>query len=415
MTTIFINAQVITPYRTLDPGYVVVAGKTIQDVGAGSPPVEPHAEDRVIDLAGHLLTPGFIDMHLHGGGGADCVEGGETLQSLETISRQHAQGGTTAYLPTTRAIPIPEIYAFLDGYYAYRERLRAGPLGADPIGVHIEGPYLEPAQAGAQPRGPMKPPDPEEYEPLLDACPPICRMTAAPELPGGLALGRALRRRGFVASIGHAQPSAAETCVAQENGYTLLTHFYSGMQGVTRQSAYRIAGLVEAGYLYDFLALELIADGHHLPGELLQLAYKVKGPDRIALVTDANRAAGHGDGEYSWGGRTILVENGVAKLPDRSAFVGSVALMNQLVRNMVELADVPLREAVQMATITPARILRIDGTKGAIAAGMDADLTVLDPALEVHMTMVGGTIVYNRRAKEEFGIQEADRESIGNL
>ncbi len=396
---ILANAKIITPHRVLDPGYVVIDGGTIAEVGSGLLGPESAAEHEIIDLAGYLLAPGLIDIHIHGGGGVDCMEG-DTVESLETIGRLHASGGTTSYLPTTLTAPLHEVHAFLEGYHAYRAQQTGkatGPnfTGADPIGVHIEGPYFAPEQAGAQPAEYMIDPVPADYEPLLDACPSICRMTAAPELPGGMALGRALRRRGHVACIGHAQPTAAQVREALDNGYTHRTHVYSGMQGVTRQNAYRVAGLVEAGYLYDALTVELIADGSHLPPELLQLVYKVKGPDRIALVTDAISAAGCGGGDYLLAGQESVVEDGVAKLADRSAFAGSVALMNELVRNMVELAGVPLGAAVQMATATPARIMGIDGRKGVLAAGMDADLVVLDASLAVRMTLVGGQPVYD--------------------
>ena len=202
-----------------------------------------------------------------------------------------------------------------------------------------------------------------------------------------------------MASIGHTDAVYDEVVAAVEAGYSHITHLYSGMSGVRRVNCYRVAGAIEAGLLLDELTVEVIADGKHLPGSLLKLIYKCKGAERIALCSDALSAAGMPEGNYFLGsdesGQEIVVEDGVAWLPDRSAFAGSVVTGTQLLKTMVELAEVPLSEAVKMATITPARILNVDDSLGSLDPGKYADITVLRDDFTVVYTIVGGKIVYS--------------------
>jgi N-acetylglucosamine-6-phosphate deacetylase len=186
---------------------------------------------------------------------------------------------------------------------------------------------------------------------------------------------------------------------AFNNGYTLATHFYSAMSGITRRNAYRYAGVIESAYLIDDMFVEIIADGAHLPPPLLKLIYKIKGPGRTALITDAMRGAGMPSGESILGGlkngTKVIIEDGVAKMPDRTAFAGSVATFDRLVQNMVKLADVPLIKVVQMAAATPAKIMKIDDLKGALEVGKDADIVIFDQDIQIDTTIVSGKIVYS--------------------
>ncbi|HEX8278999.1 MAG TPA: amidohydrolase family protein, partial [Segetibacter sp.] len=229
------------------------------------------------------------------------------------------------------------------------------------------------------------------------------RWSAAPELKGAIEFGRCLKSKGILTALAHTDAVYEEVIVAFENGYTLATHLYSGMSGVTRKNAYRYAGAVESAFIIDEMDVEIIADGIHLPPPLLKLVYKIKGADKTALITDAMRAAGMPEGESILGnidnGLKVLVEDGVAKLPDRSSFAGSVATTDRLVRSMVFMADVPLIDAIRMITTTPARILGISDKKGALVAGKDADIVLFDSSIEIEMTIVKGRIVYNRQAK----------------
>src|SRR5690606_13242978 len=191
-----------------------------------------------------------------------------------------------------------------------------------------------------------------------------------------------------------------EVVEAVESGYSLATHLYSGMSGVSRRNAFRYAGVIESAFIIDAMDVEIIADGVHLPAPLLKLIYKIKGPDRIALITDSMRGAGMPPGDSVLGnidtGLKVIIENGVAKLPDRTAFAGSVATADRLVRNMIRMADIPLVEAVRMMTLTPARIMGVDSTKGSIAIGKDADLIFFDDSINVDTTFVKGKIIYDR-------------------
>ncbi|MEW5867093.1 MAG: N-acetylglucosamine-6-phosphate deacetylase [Bacillota bacterium] len=399
--TALINGKVVTPLRIIPRGAVVIQGKKLDGIFSMDE-VGTALSDatRVVDVDGMVIAPGFIDIHVHGGGGADLMDG--TPGALIEMARAHAKGGSTAIVPSTVASSLETLFEVLDNTKHAKEKGDSETWcgGARIIGVHLEGPYLSAEQRGAMNPHYLKNPDAEEYVRLLDDYPDIVRVSAAPELPGALELGRELGRRRILASIGHSNATFDEVCRAVEAGYTHVTHLYSAMSGVRRISAYRVAGVIESGLLLDELTVEVIADGKHLPASLLKLIYKYKGADRIALITDAMRAAGMPEGEYYLGKmedqQKVIIEDGVAKLPDRSAFAGSVATMNLVVKNMVELAGVSLTDAVKMATVTPARIIGAADTKGSLAVGKDADIVVFDErSLSVKMTIVEGRVAFN--------------------
>ena len=320
-----------------------------------------------------------------------------TVEAFCTMSQVHARGGATAIVPSTLTASTEQLYAVL---HAFEEAKKKVNTGARLLGLHLEGPYFSSEQSGAQDLRYLKNPDPEEYLSILNCTENILRVSAAPELPGGLELGRELRRRNIVASIGHSNATYDQVIKAVEVGYTHVTHLYSGMSGVKRENCFRIAGVIESGLLLDDLTVEAIADGRHLPPSLLKLIYKCKGPDRMVLCTDAIRAASMPDGEYSMGhkdgGRKIIVHDGVAWLVDRSAFAGSIATMNMLVKNMVEIAGVSPANAIKMASTIPARVIGQDDRMGCLAKGKDADLVILDNDFSVLMTVVQGRIVYSK-------------------
>lgn len=353
----------------------------------------PGAE--AIDAAGGYIVPGFIDLHVHGGGGHDFMDG--TEEAFLAIAAMHARHGTTAMVPTTLTAETETLLRTLDAYEAAHRR---NTSGARFLGMHLEGPYFAMSQRGAQDPRYIRNPDPAEYESILAHSPNISRWSAAPELPGAIEFGLRLREKGIVAAIAHTDALYQDVLTAYQNGYSLVTHLYSAMSGVTRRNAFRYAGVIESALLLD-LDVELIGDGIHVPAPLLQLVYKVKGPDRIALITDAMRAASMPEGPSTLGalegGLPVIVEDGVAKLPDRSAFAGSVATMDRALRNMVQLGNVSLHDAVRMASATPARIMGAADRKGSLETGKDADLVILDAGLEVIMTMIAGAIVHDAR------------------
>ena len=351
------------------------------------------ADALFIDADGLYVSPGFIDLHVHGGGGFDFLDG--TVEAFHSIARLHGMHGTTALLPTSTTCPREELKRF---FQTYKEAVSLPYKGAAMLGIHAEGPFFSPAQAGAQDPSFLQLPTRENVRELLDGSDAILRVSAAPELEGTLELGKELSRRGILASIGHTNASSEECEAAAKAGYSLMTHFYGAMSSVVRKNAFRVAGAVEAGYLMDDMDVEIIADGCHLPTSLLRLIYKIKGPQHIALCTDAIRAAGMPEGEYLLGsqssGQRIIVEDGVAKLPDRSAFAGSTATTDRLVHTMAAVPGVGLENAVRMMTATPARILGLQGKKGVLAKGADADIVLFDSGVNVRRTLVAAETIY---------------------
>ncbi len=382
----------LTPGGILERGTVVVRDGVIDAVVAGDVEV---AEEAVIDAGGRYVAPGFIDLHVHGGGGHDFMDG--TVEAFLGVAVLHARYGTTAMLPTTLTCPLEKLFTILE---VYGEAKNVNGMGAQFLGLHLEGPYLAMSQRGAQDGRSIRRPQAAEYRSILDRAPDLIRRwSAAPELEGALEFGRYLRERGVVVSFAHTDALYDETLEGFRNGFTLATHLYSCMNGVTRLGVHRYAGAVECAYLVPGIDVELIADGVHLPAPLLQLAYRIKGAERTVLVTDAMRAAGMGEGESILGGHDgglpVIVEDGVAKLPDRSAFAGSVATADRLIRTMVS-AGISLAEAVRMMTATPARIIGVDGSKGSLEEGKDADIIIFDEEVNVALTMIGGRVVYEK-------------------
>lgn len=385
------NARIITPGGIINDGTLLVKDGKVASFSGDDTDI---VAETVIDAGGKYLSPGFIDIHVHGGAGYDFMD--NSVQAYLEIARLHARHGTTAFTPTTLSCEHASLLKTLELYE------QAEPLnidGARFLGMHIEGPYFSMEQRGAQDPRFIRPPDEAEYKEILSKSSIITRWSAAPELEGAVTFGKYLKSKGILPSIAHTNAIYEEVLEAYENGYTHITHFYSCMSGVSRRNAYRYAGVVEAGYLIDDMTVEIIADGKHLPPSLLKLIYKIKGPDKIALITDAMRAAGMPPGESVLGrlddGLKVIVEDNVAKLPDRSAFAGSVATTIQLVRNMITLADVPVINAVKMMTATPAKIMKVYERMGSIEVGKDANLVIFDDNINLHTTIIGGRVVYS--------------------
>ena len=412
MKQVIINARIITPVSIIPNGSLVVDGSIIEGVYDGKPPSMPHGI-KVYDAKGLYASPGFIDTHVHGGGGFDFMDA--SPDGIMNACKTHMEHGTTTILPTSVACPEEELIGMLDACREVMGNMKDGP---NIPGVHLEGPYFNPAMAGAQNPEFIINPDPGQYIGLLDKYNEIIRWSSAPELPGGLELGRELKKRGVFCSIAHSDAIWEEARDAYINGYTHATHLYSGMSMTRRISAYRHGGVVEAAFLLDGMTVEIIADGKHLPEELLKLVVKIKGYDKVMLVTDAMSAAGTVGGANTGvnagaGANTdagagawyatlgskrnamkCIIEDGVAKTLDRQSFAGSVATADRLVRTMVNLADTPLREAVRMMTLTPATIMGFQ-TKGALREGMDADIVLFDNDIGIKAVFVGGELRVN--------------------
>lgn len=392
--TIIQNGKVIFSDRIEEKLTIVCENGKISKI-LNSEDIIPTNEDIVIDAQDSYISAGFIDIHTHGGGGHDFMDG--TVEAYLGAAEKHAQHGTTALLPTTLTSTTDEL---LKTFAIFKEAKRTNTKGAKFLGLHLEGPYFAYNQRGAQDPKYLRNPEPEEYNMILAESDDIVRWSLAPELPGALEFAKVLKEKNILTAVAHSDAIYEEVVEAFDAGFTLATHLYSGMSTITRRNAYRYAGVVEAAYLIDDMDVEIIADGVHLPKSLLQFVYKFKGPDRTALCTDSMRGAGMPDGESILGslekGQKVIIEDGVAKLQDRTAFAGSVATTDRLVRTMVEVAEIPLIDAIKMMTLTPARIMKIDSHKGSIEIGKDADLVIFDSNINVSHTIIEGDVVYKR-------------------
>ena len=386
------NAKLITPERIIENGYVIYENRKITEVGSNI--CSDSFEGTKTDAQGKYLAPGFVDIHCHGGGGSDFMDG--TEEAYITAAKMHASHGTTTLVPTTLTSTNEDLFNSFDIFNKVKNMDFGGPTLA---GLHLEGPYFNPAQAGAQDPRYIREPERKEYEMIYEranGC--ILRWSMAPELPGAAEFGSFLKEKGILASIAHTNAVYEDVISAYESGFNLLTHFYSGMSTIVRVDGYRKPGVIESGYIIEGMNVELIADGHHLPKELLNMVYRLKGADRIALVTDSMRGAGMPDGETILGslenGLKCIIEDGVAKLPDRTAFAGSVCTTDRLVRTMYKKAGVPLADAVKMMTATPAKLIHMDNRKGCIAVGKDADFVIFDDDINISETIVNGKSIY---------------------
>lgn len=382
----------ITPRSALSPVTIVVRRGVIDDLLLGEGP-EPEPGEQVIDARDYTVAPGYVDLHVHGGGGHDTMDG--TAQAVTGLAAFHARHGTTALLPTTVAAPGEEIHRALE---AVAEAMVAEPAGARVLGAHVEGPYLSQAKRGAHLARHVRPPDREHDNWLFEHLGAVRRITIAPELPGALYLIRELRQRGVLVSLGHSTAGEELVTQAMLAGATHVTHLFNAMSTIEKVGALRRVGLAEMALACDDLSLEVIADGWHVPVPVLQLVIRAKGVERTALVTDALRAAGLPEGRYVLGageGMGVTVRDNMA-ITDEGGLAGSIATMGQMVQNAVRRLGLPLTQAVQMATLTPARILGVDNRLGEVAVGKEADLVILDRELAVVATIVAGRVVYER-------------------
>ena len=344
---------------------------------------EKKCHDVEIDANGNFVSAGFVDIHCHGGALGDFCDG--DAEKDIAAAKMHLSHGTTSLFPTVTSVSFEAIKKAVDAIDKARSTAK------NLRGVHLEGPYFSPNQSGAQNTDALATPDVKACAALLDGC-SIARWDYAPELDTDFAFLNLLKDRGIIPAAAHTDATCTEMERAAERGCKLITHLYSCTSTIKRKNGFRIAGVVEAAYLVDDIAVELIADGCHLPHELLRLAYKQKGAGKIALVTDAMRAAGvEGGGEYDIGGVKCFVEDGVAKLLDRSAFAGSVATCDRLVRTCVA-AGIPLADAIRMMTETPALLMGMSG-KGKLDIGFDADIVIFDDNINIKQVILEGELV----------------------
>ncbi|HXA07278.1 MAG TPA: N-acetylglucosamine-6-phosphate deacetylase [Bryobacteraceae bacterium] len=388
----FVNAKLITDSGVVPDGMVIVHGDRIDYAG---PRGEVPERAEVIDASGQYLAPGFVDIHVHGGAGSDFMDAADA--DIETVFRYHAAHGTTSLCPTTATAPLDEILTSLEAIARYRNGLQ---LFGRALGAHIEGPYLAMTKRGCHLPQFVHNPEEREWRKILERG-PVASMTLAPELPGARALVEELHRRGANANAGHSEALYQEMEEAADWGMRHVTHLYCAMTDAMNNRWRgtpnpRSGGIVEAVYLDERLSSELITDGKHLSPEMLKLAFRNKGYEKLAIVTDAMRGAGMPDGEYAFGprhGMRATVKNGEARVPDGTALASSVFPMNEMVRVFRELAGCPLWQAVRMASLTPAQIVHRDDRIGSLAPGKFADLLIIDEQIRVQATYIGGRLV----------------------
>lgn len=383
MKTLIKNAKIATADRLIENGVCAYEDGIITYVGEKEVPA-----DKVIDANGKYLVPGFVDIHCHGCLG--LAFNGADINDVKTIADYHLSRGTTSMLATTSTSSMEEIEEALAACEAHIKSEKNPSIA----GIFMEGPWLSPAQCGAQATVYMIEPSVTQLRELKAKYPSIIRVGASPELPGGAEFGEAAKELGLVASVTHSDANFKEVEDSMNHGYNLMTHLYSGMKGTERKNAYRIAGAVEAGLYFDDMFVEIIADGKHLPIELLKYIYKLKGADRICLITDAIRAAGLPNGAVTTGvskvnNAKVIVEDDVGKLPDRTSFAGSTATADRLYRTMAGAIGRDMVALSKMASLTPARLVGLSD-RGEIKEGKRADLVILDENLEIVSVILKG-------------------------
>ncbi|MGJ1193430.1 N-acetylglucosamine-6-phosphate deacetylase [Sphingobacterium siyangense] len=392
--TLIKNAKLILPCGSIISGGILVKDGKINAVFRDEK-INTDGDYVIIDAQGLYLSAGFIDIHVHGGGGFDFMDCDP--EEYRHIANVHARYGTTSMLPTSLTSNAEHLKLLLE---TYSTLMKKEDFRSRFLGLHLEGPYFALNQRGAQDPKYIRDPDPKEYMPILKKYAPlIARWSAAPELEGALDFGRELLKYGVIPSLAHTDAVYADIVSGLDAGYKLATHLYSGMSGMFRKNAFRYAGAIESCLLLDEITAEIIADGIHLPEPFLKLIVKVKTVNRIVLVTDAMRAAGTNDTRSKLGDRKegldVIIEQDVAKLPDRSSFAGSVATADRLIRTMVNVAGVTLPEAVKMLTINPAKVIGVEGSLGSIEVGKIANIILFDQDITIKLTMVDGNIIYS--------------------
>ncbi|MDX3535769.1 N-acetylglucosamine-6-phosphate deacetylase [Streptomyces sp. MB09-01] len=369
-STVLSGARVVLPTGTVANGRVIVDGDRI----AGS----AHEESRTVDLSGHWIVPGFVDMHNHGGGGASFTSG--TAEDVLRGVRTHREHGTTTLIASTVTGDLDEL-ARRAGLLA--ELTQQGEIA----GIHFEGPFINPCRKGAHKEDLLRDPDPAEVRKLIDAAHGAARMfTLATELPGGLDSVRLLAEHGVIAAIGHTDATYEQTRAAIDAGATVATHLFNAMPPLAHREPGPIAALLED----ERITVELINDGTHLHPAALELAFHHAGAHRVALITDAMDAAGFGDGTYHLGPLEVEVKEGVARLVEGGSIAGSTLTLDTAFKRSVTLDRLPVESVVQAISANPAKLIGLYDEIGSLEPGKYADLVVLDAAFDVKGVMRRG-------------------------
>lgn len=382
--------QIVLPFQ-IEKGAVIIRDGRISEICAAD---ELPREATVIQAGGGFISPGFVDLHVHGGAGGDFMDG--TADAFRAALRANARHGTTRLAATTTVATHEQIMATLEQTRAFR--LRPETNGSRVLGAHFYGPYFRYEARGAHPGAAIRPPIEEEFSQYLSYADSLVTCTVAPELPGAREFAIACRDKGVRTNVGHSWATFDQMTQAVEWGVRHVDHLFCAMSDKSKLRQFQMypmqGGVLEATLYYDELTTEVIADGKHLDAGLLKLALKIKGPDRLALVTDTSRALDMPDGEYMIGplvgGEPIIKRDNVGMMPDGKALASSCEGMDHMVRTFQQLTGSPLWEVIRMASLTPARIAGHERDIGSIEVGKRADLLVLSPELNVERVFVDG-------------------------
>lgn len=376
-----LNGKVHTPQGWLDNGSVVIKDNKILEVLSCSLPIQ---DAEIVDAKGAYIVPGGIELHVHGGGGRDFMEG--TEEAFRVAVDAHMKHGTTSIYPTLSSSTKQMIED---------AAITCGKLMAEPnspiLGLHLEGPYFNLKKAGAQMPEIIRNAEPEEYVDLIDKYPCIKRWDAAPEMPGAIEFGKYASQHGVVVAIGHTAAGYDDVKAAHDAGYTHVTHFYNAMTSVHNNREFKEAGTIESVYCFEDLNVECVADGIHVPPVMLHMVYKGKGVEHMCAITDALACAAS-DSDVAFDPR-VVIEDGVCKLSDRSALAGSIATMDRLIRTLHQLANIPLFDTIRLISESPAKIMGIYDRKGSLEKGKDADILLLDNDLNLLSVYAMGKLV----------------------
>lgn len=388
-----LGGRILTPQGWLRGGSVIVDGQKIIQV-QNTDLIVANAE--VIDAHGCDIVPGAVELHIHGGGGRDYMEG--TREAFEVAAQAHLQYGTTSIFPTLSSSTIPMIEKAIETC----EDIMLTDPNTTIQGLHLEGPYFNLEQAGAQIPEWIQDPNPEDYMRILQSTHVLKRWDEAPELEGSIDFIRACCQYGVLPSIAHTRALYDNVRAANRAGMTHATHFYNAMPCVYKNREYKVVGTVESIFAEQNMTVEVIADGIHVPPVMMRMVWELKGTEKMCLITDSLACSAMdadlmlssegSDANAAFDPR-VIIEDGVCKLRDRSALAGSIATMDRVVRTAVQQAEIPAEDAYRMISETPAKIMGIYDRKGSLQRGKDADILMFDRDMQLRFVMQLGNVV----------------------
>lgn len=382
--------MIIEEDSTIENGYILIENGKITAIGKGNF-LQEEKGLKVYDYsnsnARYTAVPGFIDLHIHGVNGSDTMDA--SMEAMKNMCASLPKEGTTAFLPTTITQSEEEINRALKNVAAYKKGQLCGG-GAEICGIHLEGPFISPSKAGAQPAQHIKPADQNIFDKWQEAAEGMIKLvTLAPELEGGMEFVQNNSSNGVVVSLGHSDATFHEVERAVEHGASQVTHLYNQMRGLH----HREPGVIGAALTIDSLKAEIICDGIHIHPLVVKATFLAKGVDGLLLITDSIRGKGLDDGTYDLGGQEVTVKRDTALLSD-GTLAGSVLKMDEAVRNVMKFTDCTLRDAVQMASTNPAKQIGVFDRKGSLKVGKDADIVIFDNEHNVIMTFCKGLLCF---------------------